>query len=238
MQELNIIDAIEESEEITIISNILGDEYESNAEDTELQNTNLTFIEEDFKAASQSRHHSYWMNAQRKINKLEGHEVEFKNVAGEKIVWKVVREVEDDKLISIRDKENALFRTRYCSVHDTASEFSENSFAQSFWALWPGHLDEDVEKLQKVIKNKNKIGRERHARPMRHVTKSEFTILNALMIGSIVFAQSGHNLWKINETQNKVRKKLSSNVDCGEYIKLWRFKELRLVVPKIMEDLP
>ena len=44
------------------------------------------------------------MNAWRKINELEGHEVECKNVADGKIVWKVVREVEDDKFISIREK--------------------------------------------------------------------------------------------------------------------------------------
>ena len=63
MQESNLIDSIEESEEITILSNILGDEYKSNAEDTGLQNTNFTFTEDDFKAASQSRNYSYWMNA-------------------------------------------------------------------------------------------------------------------------------------------------------------------------------
>ena len=51
------------------------------------------------------------MNVWIKINKLEGHEAEFKNVAGGKIVWTVVGEVKDDKFISTRDKENALFRT-------------------------------------------------------------------------------------------------------------------------------
>ena len=45
------------------------------------------------------------MNVWRKINELEGYEVECKNVADRKIVWKVVKEVEDDKFISIRIKE-------------------------------------------------------------------------------------------------------------------------------------
>ena len=40
------------------------------------------------------------------INELEVHEVECKNVADGKIIWKVVREVEDGEFISIRDKEN------------------------------------------------------------------------------------------------------------------------------------
>ena len=34
----------------------------------------------------------------------------------------------------------------------------------------------------------------------------------------------------------KVRKKLSTNADFDTYMKLWRFKELRAFVPKIMED--
>ena len=74
-------------------------------------------------------------------------------------------------------------------------------------------------------------------RPIRQVTKSEFIIFNALMIGSSVFAQSGQNLWNANDTKNKkVRKKLSANADFGSYMKLWRFKELCIFVPKIMED--
>ena len=36
MQESNLIDSIQESEETTILSNILGDKYESNTEDTGL----------------------------------------------------------------------------------------------------------------------------------------------------------------------------------------------------------
>ena len=107
MQESNQIDSIEELEETTIFSDILGDEYEPNAEDTGLQNTYFTFTEDDFIAASLSRHHSYWMNAWRKIYELEGHEAESKNIMDRKIVWKVVRVVEDDKFISIRDKENS-----------------------------------------------------------------------------------------------------------------------------------
>ena len=58
------------------------------------------------------------------------------------------------------------------------------------------------------------------------------------MIGSCVFAQSGQNLWNTNDIKNtKVRKKLSSNADFGTWMKLWRFKELRAFIPKIMEDI-
>ena len=59
------------------------------------------------------------------MNKLEGYEVECKNAANGKIVWMVVREVDGDELMSIRDKENSLFCTKYYPVYDTASEFTE-----------------------------------------------------------------------------------------------------------------
>ena len=94
--------------------------------------------------------------------------------------------MEYDEFISTRDKENSSFCINYCTVHDTASEFGEKGFVQSFWALWPDRLDTEVEG--------NKIRRERHAMPMIQVTKSEFIIFNPLMIGSTVFAQSGQNL--------------------------------------------
>ena len=94
-RESNLFYSIQESE--------LGDEYESNTEDTGLQNTNFTFTEHDFKAGFQSKHHSNLMKAWRKMNELKGHEVECKNVADGKIVWEVVREVKRDEFISIRD---------------------------------------------------------------------------------------------------------------------------------------
>ena len=72
------------------------------------------------------------MNVWRKINELEWHKIKWKDVTDGKIKWKVVGEVEDDDFISIRDKENVLFRTKYCPVDDIASEFSKNNFAQSF----------------------------------------------------------------------------------------------------------
>ena len=119
------------------------------------------------------------------------------------IVWKVVQEVEDEEFISIRDKESLLFRTKNCPLNDTASEISEKIFAQPFWTLWPGHLDANVKKLQKVIENKNKI---RHVSPMTQVTKSEFISFDALMIGSTVFAQSGQNLWNTSKKKTRQEK--------------------------------
>ena len=218
--EPNIIDSVQESEDSL---DCFEDEFEEKDETT-------------YQSVEKERHLTKWMDAWRVIHGLEGKEVECKNVADGKIIWKVVREVDEDKFKTIRETENKLFRTKYCPVQNLNSEFSEEDFAKSFWALWPGKLDEDVLTLQHIINCENKKRREKHLRPIRQVTKGEFIIFNALMIGSSVFAQSGQNLWNTDEKKNKVRTKLSTNANFGKYMKLWRFKELRAFIPKIMED--
>ena len=148
-----------------------------------------------------------------------------------------MREVNEDKFCTIRDREDKLFCTKYCPFHHYILEFSEEDFVYSFRALWPGNFEDDVKELQKITLDENKNRKEKHLRPIRHVTKSEFIIFNTLTIGSSIFVQSGQNLWNTYEAKNKkIRFKLSANVDFGTYIKLWRFKELHALVPKIMED--
>ena len=94
-----------------------------------------------------------------------------------------------------------------------------------------------MSKLQTIIKYENTKRKENHLRPIRQVTKGEFIIFNAFMIGSSVFAQSGQNFWNTDKKKNiKIRSKLSTNADFGKYMKLWRFKELQDFIPKIMED--
>ena len=69
------------------------------------------------------------MNAWRVIDELEGHKVECKNSTDGRIVWKVVREVNEDKFRTIREREDKLFRTKYCPVHHSILEFSVEDFA-------------------------------------------------------------------------------------------------------------
>ena len=49
----------------------------------------------------------------------------------------------------------------------------------------------------------------------------------------------GSKLWlseTINKKKKKVKKSMAGRVDFGEYMKLWRFKELKLLLPRTMED--
>ena len=147
-----------------------------------------------------------------------------------------MREVNENKFRTIRDREDKLFRTKYCPVHHSILEFSKKDFTNSFWALWPYNLEDDIMKLQKITVDENK-NRKKYFRLIRQVTKSEVIIFNALMIGSSDFVQRGQHLWNTNDTKIKRQeKKLLANAHFGTSMKLWRFKGLFKFVPKIMED--
>ena len=65
--------------------------------------------------------------------------------------------------------------------------------------------------------------------------------LRGLMIAAPIFAKLGSKLWKTkgvstNNKKKKKRKLLAPEVDFGVYMKEWRFKQLKLLLPKTMED--
>ena len=151
--------------------------------------------------------------------------MKLKNSINGQIVWKAVREVNEDMFCTIIDREYKLFCTKFCLVLYSILELSEEDFANSFWVAWPDNLEDDVKKLQRIILDENETRNEKHLRLITQVTKCAFIIFNALMIGSSIFAQSGQNLWNTNETKKKkVRQKLSAKADFGTYRKLWRLK--------------
>ena len=67
------------------------DGFEEKENDSTYQELNLQ------QSIEKESHLTKWMNAWRTIHGLEGHEEECKNVADGKILWKVVREVDDDQ---------------------------------------------------------------------------------------------------------------------------------------------
>ena len=78
-----------------------------------------------------------------------------------------MRELNEDKFCTVREREDKLFRTKYYSLHPSILEFIEEDFANSFWALWPGNLEDDIKKLPKIIVEEKKNRKEKHLRPIR-----------------------------------------------------------------------
>ena len=76
----NIVDLVEESED-----NLDNFEDDFGGDKSE----------EKYHISEKKRHLRNWMDAWRSIHLLEGHEEECKNATDGKIVWKVVREVDE-----------------------------------------------------------------------------------------------------------------------------------------------
>ena len=93
--------------------------------------------------------------------------------------------------------------------------------------------------LNEIIAEDNLKRKEKLQRPIRLATKSELIKFIALMIGASAFAHQGVKLWmneKDIERGKKRRSTLSHHVDFGQYLKLWRFKELKHYVFHVMKD--
>lgn len=67
--------------------------------------------------------------------------------------------------------------------------------------------------------------------------KSEYIMFTVLVIGAAVHNDKGEKLWNAMSGQRKKRE-LSHNIDYGnKYTQPWRFKEIKICVPKRMIDL-
>lgn len=63
--------------------------------------------------------------------------------------------------------------------------------------------------------------------------------MRALIIAAPMFSNMGTQLWhsdSVNRKKKKLKKSLREKVDYGIYMKQWRFKQLKLLLPKTMQD--
>ena len=72
---------------------------------------------------------------------------------------------------------------------------------------------------------------------IRKVSTSEFLVFHARLIGATIHFQQGGKLWHSNNNnRRKERKKLNEVFDFGKWMKYWRFKQIKHVIPKVMKD--
>ena len=65
----------------------------------------------------------------------------------------------------------------------------------------------------------------------------ELKIFHGLLIDATAYGMKGTELWP-NKTGGQKRKRtLSKTVDYGDYMKEWRFKEIKQYIPEVMEDI-
>ena len=212
--------------------------------------TESDFLETQNMHNESMKHVSTYNEAWRQIREMKGKEIVCesgkKNKDG-KVVWKIVEDVDEDVFREIREYEVGLFDKKNVPlfVNDSIDPTLEggDDYNNTFWRLWPASIDNDLDRLNEAIRKDNVERKKKFQRPIRTVTKAEFIIFHALLIGSSVHSAQGVRLWKedsllgINgKNEKKQRVGLSEKVDFSKYMRLWRFKEIKRYVPIIMED--
>ena len=227
------------------MAELFGDEPVENQEDVLHPNNNFCFTESDFLEGVTNmnqafKHHGIRNAAWDKIHKLVGREVECKsNNKDGCIKWKVVPGVFIDDFKCRRENEEVLFRSNFIPLSIDESIKNKNSYTEMFWKLMLSNTDFDIEKLNEIISADNLKRREKFQRPIRLATRSEYIKFHAILIGATVYSQKGEKLWhNQNEglTNKRIKRTFSQEPNFGEYMKLWRFKELKHYIMQVMED--
>ena len=240
------LDAINEEEDVLDPAQIVDGDND-NAPDPEdedpanLPNNDFCFTEDDFLESlsnmnDATRHRSKWRDAWQIIKGLEGEEVVCQNAADGKVAWKVITECDEDIFESIRIRELEILKKTFNPIIPEAG-VNDPDCCDRFWDVWPRSVDTDLERINIAIDTENTKNKESYKRTIRSVNKDEYFIFHALMIASMMYVQQGSALWK--EARKNLKKRrvgFSDEIDFGEYMKWWRFKQIKYFVPIVMED--
>ena len=109
-----------------------------------------------------------------------------------------------------------------------------NSTSDLFWKLWPTDINDDVDKFNKAINEMNKEKKDNYQKVTKPITKSEFMIFIALLIEASVHRLQGNKFWSYR--RGNERRGLYEKVDFSKYMMLWRFLEIKRVIPSILVD--
>ena len=226
-------DNIEVEDEDLVISENGGDENEEeeNSENSgnSAPNNDFCFTLEDFLPlpdnAAGMRHRQVYAKAQEHIEALNGRIVEV-GKGDECIRWKVVTGVFEDELKDTLKAEGDAYEMQKLHYFDD----SPNKF-DMLLKLWPGDFWDDYKALNEYIEEVNVDRKKQLQKVYRSVSKSEFVIFHALFILASQCSRIGTKLWNPSSACSFV-----NNIDFSPYMKEWRFKELRMLIPSIMRD--
>ena len=214
---------IENSEEESIA------EDEKNSENMNAPNNDFCFTQDDFLPVAGSSpaltHKDKYKETQSHIESLNGTKLKVGS-GNEEIEWKVVPGVfEDDMADTIKAEKEAFEKSRLKFVDDFPNKFD------LLLKMWPGDFWDDLNNLNKYIEERNIERKKQLQRVYREVSKHEFITFHMLFILASQCAKLGTRLWNPSPNSSFVNK-----VDFSPYMKEWRFKEIRSLIPFVMKD--
>ena len=211
-------------------------------EDDNSPNNDFCFTEEDFietqtERNDATRHQGIQNTTWTAIKELKSEVVNCKSTKDGVCEWTVVESVDEDVFENVREQEETLYNTERFMVRDPGGEFSEDSYSDTFWILWPETIDKDLQTINEVIERDNLKRREEYRREIKAVKKSEFITFHALLIASSAYSCKGDKLWPSKYThKSEKRCGLSTAVDFGTYMKELRFCQIMNFIACVMED--
>ena len=85
--------------------------------------------------------------------------------------------------------------------------------------------------MNEKIEDYNELRKKKIQKVIQIVTKSEFIVFHALLILTSQVAKIGTRLWNKSEKSS-----FCNNIDFIEYMKEWRFKEIKSLIPSLMKN--
>ena len=124
-----------------------------------------------------------------KIEKLEGHKERVLSSNDGSITWTVRNEDLDQARI---DDENLFKSKDFPNLQNITYEERERcDYKTGFWKLCPSTIEEDVEVINKSIRQENIFRKERYKRPIKGINKSEFIVFNSCLIAAAAYNNQG-----------------------------------------------
>ena len=171
--------------------------------------------------AGEDRFQRGYRTAWEEIRRLEGTEVSVGNNRDE-IVWTVVNEVAGCGID---------WEANQCRPKDP--DFDTKSLADALLLMWPGDIWEQLELVNRRVREENKERKRKNGRTVKEVSKKELLTFLALIVAATQYSARGINLWANDE--EKTTKTFSKAANFSQYMVYTCFTQIKSVVPAMME---
>ena len=228
-------DEEEEDDELFVSNELEGDEDElSVSDENEDDEQDELFTPQQ----EQDRHESQLMNSKRKIRALQGMTTDVVKGTGRKkqtITWKVIPYHDAPDPIKARSKAALGIRSQkvlddlFDSDLPLADLFLYLTFRSGKWQRWLRVLNMKVKEMNEDVNTKRSITK---------FSPQEFLIGHALLICASDCSDRGSMLWderKDATKHNKAWQSLAEKTVFSPYMKFYRFKQFRKLIPLMWE---
>jgi len=122
-------------------------------------------------------------------------------------VWKLVpsHSITRDDFSEVREEEEASMTAMNLPVADVENYIDKDDCSKILWVLWPTDIDKDINKLNDTIQIDDLKRKERYQQVITAVSKGEYIIFHALLIGASTHSDQGDKLMRVQSLEQGIR---------------------------------